>query len=105
VELGHHQFPDRRAGNLAVSLLLIDVCSSKVVGWDLDERKDRAIAADLVSLACLRERISKGRKQPLILNSHNMNVMCAAILARRLKELSMLKSASRPRVSNDVRYS
>ena len=52
---------------------LIDVWSRKVVAWDVAEREDPAIAADLVSRACLRERYccaegsaySKGRKQPL----------------------------------------
>jgi len=43
--------------------LVIDASSRKVVAWDVDEREDPAIAADLVSRACLRERISKGRKQ------------------------------------------
>jgi transposase InsO family protein len=47
--------------------LVIDVWSRKVVAWDVAEREDLAIAADLVSRACLKERISKGRKQPLVL--------------------------------------
>ena len=45
--------------------LVIDVWSRKVVAWDVAEREDPAIAADLVSRACLRERISRGRRQPL----------------------------------------
>jgi len=45
--------------------LVLDVWSRKVVAWDVAEREDPAIAADLVGRACLRERISKGRKQPL----------------------------------------
>ena len=49
--------------------LVIDVWSRKVVAWDVAEREDPAIAADLVSRACLRERISKGRQQPLILHA------------------------------------
>lgn len=46
--------------------LVIDVWSRKVVAWDVAEREDQAIAADLVSSACLRERISRGRSKPLI---------------------------------------
>ena len=42
--------------------LVIDVWSRKVVAWDVAGREDRAIATDLVSRACLLERISKGRK-------------------------------------------
>jgi len=51
------------------------------VAWDVAEREDPAIAADLVSRACLRERYccsegfaySKGRRQPLILHADNGN--------------------------------
>ena len=41
--------------------------------WDVTELEDPAIAADLESRACLRERISKTRKQPLILHADNGN--------------------------------
>jgi transposase InsO family protein len=85
--------------------LVIDVWSRKVVAWDVAEREDPAIAADLVSRACLRERISKGRKQPLILHADNGNAMRAATLESRMEELGVLRSFSRPRVSNDNPYS
>ena len=85
--------------------LVIDVWSRKVVAWDVDEREDPAIAADLVSRACFRERISKGRQQPLILHADNGNAMRAATLESRLEELGVLRSFSRPRVSNDNPYS
>ena len=85
--------------------LVIVVCSRKVVAWDVAERENPAIAADLVSRACLRERISKGRRQPLTLHADNGNAMRAATLERRLEELGVLRSFSRPRVSNDNPYS
>jgi transposase InsO family protein len=85
--------------------LVIDVWSRKVVAWDVGEREDPAIAADLVSRACLRERISKGRRQPLVLHADNGNAMRAATLESRLEELGVLRSFSRPRVSNDNPYS
>jgi transposase InsO family protein len=85
--------------------LVIDVWSRKVVAWDVAEREDPAIAADLVSRACLRERIIKGRKQPLVLHADNGNAMRAATLESRLEELGVLRSFSRPRVSNDNPYS
>jgi transposase InsO family protein len=85
--------------------LVIDVWSRKVVAWDVAEREDPAIAADLVSRACLRERISKGRKEPLVLHADNGNAMRAATLESRLEELGVLRSFSRPRVSNDNPYS
>jgi len=85
--------------------LVIDAWSRKVVAWDVDERENPAIAADLVSRACLREWISKTRKQPLILHADNGNAMRAATLESRLEELGLLRSFSRPRVSNDNPYS
>jgi len=85
--------------------LVIDVWSRKVVAWDVAEREDSKIAADLVGRACLRERISKGRRQPLILHADNGNAMRAATLESRLEELGVLRSFSRPRVSNDNPFS
>jgi transposase InsO family protein len=75
------------------------------MAWDVAEREDPAIAADLVSRACLRERISKRRRQPLILHADNDNAMRAATLESRLEELGVLRSFSRPRMSNDNPYS
>jgi len=91
--------------------LVIDVWSRKVVAWDIAEREDAKIAADLVSRACLRERISRHRgfgtqqRPPLILHADNGNAMRAATLESRLEELGVLRSFSRPRVSNDNPYS
>lgn len=76
-----------------------------MVAWDVEDREDASIAADLVSRACLRERISKGRQRPLILHADNGNAMRAATLESRLEELGVLRSFSRPRVSNDNPYS
>jgi transposase InsO family protein len=78
---------------------VIDFWSRKVVVWDVAEREDSAIAADLVSRACLREWISKSRQQPLILYANNGNAMRAATLESRLEELGVLRSFFRPRVS------
>jgi len=85
--------------------LVIDVWSRIVVACDVAGREDPAIAADLLSRACLRERISKGRRQPLILHADHGNAMRAASLESRLEELGVLRSFSRPRVRNDNPYS
>ena len=85
--------------------LVIDVWSRKVVAWDVAEREDPATAANLVSRACLRERISNRRQHPLILHADNGNAMRAATLECRLEKLGVLRSFSRPRVSNDNPYS
>ena len=73
-----------------------------MVAWDVDQSE---LAAQLVSRACLKERVSRRRKQPLILHADNGNAMRAATLEVRLEELGVLRSFSRPRVSNDNPYS
>ncbi len=65
--------------------LAIDVWSLKVVALDVDERDDPCFAADLLSRVYLRERISKGRKQPLILHAYNCSAIRAATLESRLE--------------------
>ena len=62
-------------------------------------------AADLLSRVCVSERISRVRKQPLILHADNGNAIRAATLDSRLEELGILTYFSRPRASNDNQYS
>jgi transposase InsO family protein len=85
--------------------LVMDVWSRKVVAWDVENSEDPKLAASLIGRACLRERITRRRKQPLILHADNGNAMRAATLEVRLEELGVLRSFSRPRVSNDNPYS
>jgi transposase InsO family protein len=84
-----------------------------VVAWDVAEVESAEIAAELVQRACLKERYCRprgfgsrqGHQQPLILHADNGNAMRAATLESRLEELGVLRSFSRPRVSNDNPYS
>ncbi len=59
----------------------------------------------MLSRACRRGRISKGRPHPLVLHADNGNAMRVATLENRLEELGVLRSFSRPRVSNDNPFS
>jgi putative transposase len=93
--------------------LVIDVWSRKVVAWDVAEVESAQIAADLVQRACLKERYHRPsgfgsrqcQQQPLILHADNGNAMRGATLESRLEEMGVLRSFSRPRVSNDNPYS
>jgi len=93
--------------------LVVDVWSRKVVAWDVAEVESAEIAADLVQRACLKERYHRPRgfgghqpqQKPLILHADNGNAMRAATLESRLEEMGVLRSFSRPRVSNDNPYS
>jgi len=51
--------------------LVNELWSSKVGAWGVAEREYHAVTAELVSRACLRERGSKRRKQPLIHHADN----------------------------------
>jgi hypothetical protein len=84
---------------------VVDIWSRKVVAWDVEQSESAELAAQLVSRACLKERINSCRKQPLILHADNGTSMRAATLEVRLEELGVLRSFSRPRVSNDNPYS
>ena len=57
--------------------LVIDVWSRKVVAWDVEVCEDPKLAANLVTRACLRERIGKRRLQPMILHADNGNALAA----------------------------
>ena len=52
-----------------------------MVAWDVEECEDAKLAAELVSRACLKERISRHRKQPLILHADNGNALAAGFRA------------------------
>ena len=84
-----------------------------MVAWDVAEVESAEIAADLVQRACLKERYRRpsgfGSHQchqlPLILHADNGNAMRGATLESRLEKMGVLRSFSRPRVSNDNPYS
>lgn len=73
--------------------------------WDVAEREDSAIAADLVSRAWLRERSSKGRKQQVVLHVVDVSAIRATSIEIQLEELGKLLSISQPRVNSDNPYS
>ena len=84
-----------------------------MVAWDVAEVESAEIAADLVQRACLKERYrcpsgfgsNQCHQLPLILHADNGNAMRGATLESRLEEMGVLRSFSRPRVSNDNPYS
>ena len=97
--------PTSVKGNWLYLYLVMDVWSRKVVGWDVESSEDPKLAANLIARDCLRERITRRCKQPLILHADDSNEIRAATLEVRLEELGVLRSFSRPRVSNDNPYS
>ena len=84
-----------------------------MVAWDVAEEESAQIAADLVQRACLKVSYrrpsgfgSRQCHQPaLVLHADNGSAMRGATLESRLEEMGVLRSFSRPRVSNDNPYS
>jgi transposase InsO family protein len=55
----------------------MDGWSRNVVAWYLESSEVPKLAAILIGRACLRERITRRRKQPLILHADNGNALAA----------------------------
>jgi len=81
--------------------LIMDLYSRKIVGWEIHEREASNLAAQLVRRACLAEGIVA---QPLVLHSDNGSPMKGASMLETLRQLGVVSSFSRPRVSNDNAY-
>jgi putative transposase len=81
--------------------LILDIYSRKIVGWEIHEEESSELAALLVQKAYLREGIAG---VPLVLHSDNGSPMKGASLMETLYRLGIMKSYSRPRVSNDNAY-
>ena len=81
--------------------LILDLYSRKVVGWEVQERETSQLAAQLMRKTCLREGIAGA---PLVLHSDNGSPMKGASLIETLYRLGVVRSHSRPQVSNDNAY-
>ena len=82
--------------------VILDIFSRYVVGWLVAEREGEDLARQLV-----RETADKEGIQPdtLILHADRGSPMIAGSMGELLAELGIVKSHSRPRVSNDNPYS
>jgi transposase InsO family protein len=81
--------------------LILDLYSRKIVGWEVHEQESSELASQLLRRAYLRECIGG---VPLVLHSDNGSPMKGASLVETLYKLGVVKSHSRPRVSNDNAY-
>jgi len=82
--------------------LVMDIYSRKIVGWQVYEAESSALAADLMTDICHRERVPPGQ---VTLHSDNGSPMKGASLLATLQHLGVMPSYSRPSVSNDNPYS
>lgn len=82
--------------------LVLDIYSRKIVGWQVYEKESSALAADLMTDICQREKVNPDQ---VILHSDNGSPMKGATMLATLQQLGIIPSFSRPSVSNDNPYS
>jgi putative transposase len=82
--------------------VILDVYSRYVVGWMIAERESEALAQDLIRETCAKQNIQPGQ---LTLHADNGSAMIAKSVAQLLIDLDVVKSHSRPHVSDDNPYS
>ena len=94
--------PTKVKGCFFYLYMIMDVYSRKAVGYQVYECETGELAADLITDTCNQEHVSKDQ---VVLHSDNGGPMKAFTMLAKLKELGVMPSFSRPRVSNDNPYS
>jgi len=82
--------------------VILDVYSRYVVGWMIAERESEELAQELIRQTCSKQGIQPGQ---LTLHADNGSAMIAKSVAQLLIDLDVVKSHSRPHVSDDNPYS
>ncbi len=82
--------------------VVIDIFSRKIVAWSIDTTESDKVAKRLIGRACERGGIDANT---LTLHSDRGAQMTSHTIAELLEDLSVTRSLSRPRTSNDNPYS
>ncbi len=82
--------------------VIIDVYSRYVVGWMVAPCEQKSLAKKLIEESCIKQNISPGQ---LIIHADRGSSMKSKEVAQLLCDLGVVKSHSRPHVSNDNPYS
>jgi transposase InsO family protein len=82
--------------------LFLDIFSRKIVGWQVYDEENSALASEILRDLCHREGIQSNQ---VILHSDNGGPMKGATMLATLQGLGVMPSFSRPAVSNDNPYS
>ncbi|WP_411969648.1 IS3 family transposase [Pseudomonas sp. p1(2021b)] len=93
--------PSTVKGRFFYWYMVKDIYSRKLVMNEVHEAESAEHASILLERACLREGI---RPDTLVLHSDNGSAMKGATMLAALRNLGVLPSFSRPRVSNDNAY-
>ena len=82
--------------------VILDVYSRYVVGWMIAERESAELAEQLIAETCARQGIEPGQ---LTLHADRGSPMIAKSVAQLMSDLNVIKSHSRPHVSDDNPFS
>jgi len=82
--------------------VILDIYSRYVVGWMVAERALAMLAEQLIGGTCAKQAIDRGR---LTIHADNGGPMTAKPVALLMADLGVVKSHSRPHVSNDNAFS
>lgn len=82
--------------------MVMDLYSRKAVACQVYEYESGDLAADLITDACICEKITK---KQMTLHSDNGSPMKSATMLAKLQDLGVMPSFSRPSVSDDNPYS
>jgi len=94
--------PSTVRGRFFYLYMVMDLYSRKAVACQVYEYESGDLAADLITDACLREKIPK---EQVTLHSDNGSPMKSATMLAKLQDLGVIPSFSRPSISNDNPYS
>ncbi len=90
--------PGPAKGTYYYLVMILDIFSRKVVGWEAFLGESAANSRTVIERAVLAENIVG---QPLVLHADNGSPFKGATLLEKLRDLQIQPSFSRPRVSND----
>jgi putative transposase len=82
--------------------VILDIFSRKIVGWTIAHRESAGLAEDLIAATCEREGIQAGQ---LTIHADRGSAMTSKSVTQLLLDLDVLRTHSRPHVSNDNPYS
>ena len=94
--------PSQVRGEFFYLYLFMDIWSRKIMGWAVEPEEDNEIAATVFVKLCEENDIDP---EGLVLHSDNGPAMKGATMLATLQKLGVIKSFSRPSVSNDNAYS
>ncbi len=94
--------PSKVKGQFYYLYMVMDLYSRKAVACQVYDSESGELAADLITDACIREKISKDQ---ITLHSDNGSPMKSATMLAKLQDLGVMPSFSRPAISNDNPFS